>query len=39
MSAHEVTVYTAPGCPVSHAEMEFLSQNKVEETGLVAVPH
>jgi glutaredoxin 3 len=32
MPAENVVVYTAPGCSVCHAEMEFLSQNNVEFT-------
>ena len=29
MPAKNVVVYTAPGCKVCHAEMEFLSQHNV----------
>ncbi len=32
MSAEKVVVYTAPGCSVCHAEVEFLSQNNVDFT-------
>jgi glutaredoxin 3 len=30
MPAHNVVVYTAPGCSVCHAEVEFLSQRNID---------
>jgi glutaredoxin 3 len=32
MPEHDVVVYTAPGWPVCHAEMEFLSQRNIDFT-------